>query len=109
IGDSYASKLVGELGYRDAGGRFTLGYTVRHQGKQSDVIVGTNPIGAVLPAFTVHSARGTLRLYERGGMSNRLVFTIENIGDKLYAEFPNASFFRPEAGRSLTLGLTTSF
>ena len=33
----------------------------------------------------------------------------DNIGNKLYSEFPNASFFRPEPGRNVSLGLSTSF
>lgn len=109
IGDSYSSKLVGELAYRQPNDRFAVGYTVRHQGEQKDVIIGTNPIGAAIPAFTVHSARASARLFARGGTTNRLLFGIENIGDKLYAEFPNASFFRPEPGRSVSLALQTSF
>ena len=109
IGDSYSSKIVGELSYRDARGRFSAGYTLRHQGEQKDVIIGTNPIGAVIPAFTVHSARASMRLFDRVGTSNTLAFTVDNIGDKLYAEFPNASFFRPEPGRNVSLAIITSF
>jgi len=109
IGDSYSSKVVGDVGYRSPGGMFGVGYTARYQGEQKDVIVGANPIGPVIPAFTVHSARASVRLPERAGVSNRLMLTVENIGDKLYAEFPNASFFRPEPGRSVNVALTTSF
>lgn len=109
IGDSYSSKLVGDLAYRPADGRFVLGYTARHQGEQKDVIIGTNPIGSVIPAFTVHSARANVRLYDRRGFSNILAFTLENIGDKLYAEFPNVSFFRPESGRNITFALINAF
>ena len=86
-----------------------VGYTLRHQGEQKEVIVGTNPIGSAIPAFTVHSARASLRLFDRRGMSNTLALTVDNIGDKLYAEFPNASFFRPEPGRNVALALITSF
>ena len=109
IGDSYSSKLVGELGYRAPSGRFTAGYTARYQGEQKDVIVGTNPIGDVIPSFVVHSARASVRLPDRAGVSNRLLLSVENIGNKLYAEFPNASFFRPEPGRSMSVAITTSF
>jgi hemoglobin/transferrin/lactoferrin receptor protein len=109
IGDSYSSKVVGELEYRAPSGVFTAGYTARYQGEQKDVIVGTNPIGDVIPSFVVHSARASVRLPHRAGVSNRLLLSVENIGNKLYAEFPNASFFRPEPGRSVSLALTTSF
>jgi hemoglobin/transferrin/lactoferrin receptor protein len=109
IGDSYSSKVVGDLGYRAPSGAFSAGYTVRFQGEQKDVIVGTNPLGPVIPAFTVHSARASVKLLDRYGVSNRLTFTIDNLANALYAEFPNASFFRPEPGRSVSLALTTSF
>jgi hypothetical protein len=86
-----------------------LGYSVRHQGEQKDVIVGPNPIGSVIPAFTVHSARAGVRLLDRGRLHNRLAVTVDNIGNRLYAEFPNASFFRPEPGRSVSVSLANSF
>ena len=109
IGDSYSSKIVGELGYRAPTGLFSLGYTVRHQGESSDVIVGTNPIGPVIPAFTIHSARAGLRLPGRFGVRNQLSLAVNNLGNTLYAEFPNAGFFRPEAGRSVNVSLTSAF
>jgi outer membrane receptor for ferrienterochelin and colicin len=108
-GDSYSNKWVGDLGYRRPSGRFSLGYTLRHQGKQTETIVGTNPIGTFIPAFTVHSARASVRLFQRAGITNQLALVVDNIGDKLYAEFPNASFFRPEPGRNVSLALVTSF
>jgi len=109
IGDSYSNKVVGDLMYRQPGGRFTLGYTVRRQGKQKDVIIGSNPIGSVLPAFTVHSARGSLHLRDVGRVRNDLSLVVDNISDRLYAEFPNASFFRPEPGRHVRLAFVTTF
>ncbi|HEU4996863.1 MAG TPA: TonB-dependent receptor [Gemmatimonadaceae bacterium] len=109
IGDSYSSKLVGDIAYSPWNGRLSVGYTLRYQGEQKEVIVGTNPIGDKLPAFAVHSARASVRLFDRRGLSNSLALTVDNIGDKLYAEFPNASFFRPEPGRSVSLAIFTSF
>jgi hemoglobin/transferrin/lactoferrin receptor protein len=109
IGDSYSSKVVGDVAYRVPSGRFTLGYTLRHQGEQREVIVGQNPIGPVIPSFTVHSARASARLLERAGVTSRLLLSVENIGHALYAEFPNASFFRPEPGRNLSLALVNAF
>jgi outer membrane receptor protein involved in Fe transport len=108
IGDTYSSKVVGDVSYRPIA-RLGLGYTVRYQGKQKDVIIGTNPIGSVIPAFTVQSARASVQLLERAGMRHSLAFSVNNIGNTLYAEFPNASFFRPEPGRSVALALFTEF
>ena len=109
IGDSYSSKWVGELGFRAPSGRYALGYTLRYQGEQKDVIVGTNPIGSTIPAFAVHTARASVRLPVRGSVANTLSLVVDNIGNKLYSETPNASFFRPEPGRNISLALTTSF
>lgn len=109
IGDSYSRKIVGDVAYREPGGRFTLGYTLRYQGRQSDVIVGRNPIGDVLPSFVVHSARAGVQLPGAGSVRNRLSFVVDNLTDRLYAEFPNASFFRPEPGRQVKLELVTTF
>ena len=109
VGDSYSSKAIADIGYRAPGGRFNAGYTVRFQGEQSEVIVGTNPIGPVIPAFVVHSGRASAVLLRAGDLVNELVFRIENLGNTLYAEFPNASFFRPEPGRNVSLGLLVRF
>lgn len=109
IGDSYSSKLVGDVGYRQPSGLFALGYTLRFQGEQKDAIIGTNPIGSVIPSFVVHSARASVRLFDGRGTTNRLQLTVNNIGNTLYAEFPNASFFRPEPGRNISLALQSTF
>jgi outer membrane receptor protein involved in Fe transport len=109
VGDTYSSKVVGDVAYREPSGRFLLGYTVRYQGEQKDAIIGTNPIGSVIPAFTVHSARASVRLFDARGMSNRLSLAAENLADALYAEFPNASFFRPEPRRSVSVAVNVEF
>lgn len=109
VGDSYSSKIVGDVGYRAPSGLFSLGYNVRRQGESSEVIVGTNPIGPVIPAFTVHSARAGVRLPGRFGVRNQLSLAVNNLGNTLYAEFPNAGFFRPEPGRNVNLSLASAF
>ncbi|HLE56461.1 MAG TPA: TonB-dependent receptor, partial [Rhodothermia bacterium] len=109
VGDSYSSKVISDIGYRAPSGRFTAGYTVRYQGEQNEVIVGTNPIGPVIPAFVVHSARASVVVLRAGDVVNELALRIENLGNRLYAEFPNASFFRPEPGRNVNLALQIHF
>ena len=104
-----SAKIVGDVTYRPLNGRVMVGYTLRHQGEQKDVIIGTNPIGAAIPAFTVHSARASVLLFDHRGFSNRLAVAVDNIGNKLYSEFPNASFFRPEPSRSASIALVTAF
>jgi outer membrane receptor protein involved in Fe transport len=109
IGDSYSSKVVGDIGYRAPSGRFTAGYSLRYQGEQKEVIVGTNPLGPVIPDFLVHSARASGVVFQTRDVVNELALRIENIGNRLYAESPNASFFRPEPGRNVSLALVVRF
>ncbi len=109
IGDSYSSNVVGDIGYRTRGGRLTAGYNVRYQGEQKEVIVGENPLGPVIPSFVVHSARASALLFRTRGVSNELALRVENIGNRLYAEFPNASFFRPESERNISLAMVVRF
>lgn len=110
IGESYSKKVTGRLGYRDPAGRFWSEWEVRHSGEQKDVALGAgNPLGEVLPAFTVHGLRAGLRLGARDGFSTGLTLAVANITDELYAESANASFFRPEPGRHVSLGFSVTF
>lgn len=110
IGESYSRKLTGRLGYRDSAGRFWGQWEVRHSGEQKDVALGSgNPLGQVLPAFTVHGLRGGVQLGARDGFSTGLTLALSNVTDELYAESANASFFRPEPGRHVSLGFTVTF
>ena len=109
VGETYADKVNTELRYRSPGGRLALSYGVRFQGDQKDANLGTSPIGSVLPSFTVHTARASYRLFSRGRFNNSVGLTLQNVTDALYAESANASFFRPEPGRRLTVAWTTGF
>lgn len=110
LSDTYSSRITGELTYRRPSGRWWAEYQVRHQGaqKDADFVIGT-PIGDELPAFTVMNLRGGVQLFDIGGTSNELVLGVENLTDRLYAEFANATFFRPAPGRTLLLSWTTRF
>lgn len=109
IGDSFSEKIGGEVGYRDPGGRFWATYGIRHNSEQRDIQIVNSPVGTTLPAFTVHNVRGGVRLFTRGGITNSLSVSVENLTNELYAEFSNASFFRPEPKRTLLLSWISSF
>lgn len=109
VGDSYSSKVTGSLGWKNSSGRFWSEYLVRANGKRKDVSLGTSPIGPILPAFTVHSVRGSAKLFKTGSVSHSLNFAVNNLTNRLYAEFSNASFFRPEPKRSAAVSWTTTF
>jgi outer membrane receptor protein involved in Fe transport len=63
----------------------------------------------VLPAFTVQSARVGVRGWNLGSVRQDITVGVNNIGNALYAEAANASFFRPEPRRNVVLGLSTAF
>jgi hemoglobin/transferrin/lactoferrin receptor protein len=109
VGDTYSSKITGSLGWRVPSGRFWSEYAVRMNGERKDVDLGTSPVGAVLPSFAVHSLRGGARLFTVGSVSNDLTVVLNNLTNALYAEFSNASFFRPEPKRTLAVSWTSSF
>jgi len=110
VGESFNRKVTGTLRYTDPANRFWAAWETRHNGERKDVDLGTNPIGDVLPAFTVHNVRaGVMMFRSAGGVENRLTVAVTNLTDQLYAEFSNASFFRPEPKRNLTLSWEVVF
>jgi hemoglobin/transferrin/lactoferrin receptor protein len=110
VGESYSGKLTGRLGYRDPGGRFWSQFEARHSAEQKDVAIPSgNALGDVLPAFTVLNLRGGVDLPEFGGFRQSITVSVNNLTNELYAETANASFFRPEPKRSVTVSLDVTF
>jgi len=109
VGDTYSNKLNVSLGWTSNTGRFWAQYVVRHNGEQKDILQGSSPVGDVLPAFTLHTIRGGIRGWQIGTVRQDITFAVNNLGNTLYTEAANAGFFRPEAGRSVTLALSTAF
>jgi hemoglobin/transferrin/lactoferrin receptor protein len=109
LGDSYSSRVQANLTYRSPGGRWWSTFNLRHNGERKDVDLGVSPIGPVLPSFTVLDLRGGVTLFTLGPSTNYLGISIENLTNELYAEFSNASFFRPEPRRTLLISWITAF
>ena len=110
VGDSYSSRITGHLMYRQPAGRFYAGYEIRHNGERKDVdLGGANPIGDVLPSYTVSNLRGGARVLEVGGTTHRVDLMVGNLFNTLYAEFPNAGFFRPEPARHVAVSWSVGF
>ena len=85
-------------------------YDVRHNFERDDAEIRPgNPIGQVLPAFTVHNVRAGVRVAQRGGFNHRLTVAVTNLTNTLYAEFSNILFFRPEPGRGVTVSYEVTF
>jgi outer membrane receptor protein involved in Fe transport len=109
VSDTYRSKVNGALTYRAPSGRFWLAGTVRYQGEQDNIELGSSPVGETMPAFTVFGLDGGVRVAEIGRTRHTLIARVENVGDVLYAEAGNTGFFRPSAGRRLHVGWTSEF
>ncbi|HEX9166153.1 MAG TPA: TonB-dependent receptor [Gemmatimonadales bacterium] len=108
-GDSYSSKIGGELSWRDTQNRFFAAYEVRHNGERKDINLTAAPVGDRLPPFTVHNIRGAVRLPTFGTTATTLNLAVLNLTDELYAEASNTSFFRPEPRRSVVATLRFDF
>ena len=57
VGESFSEKLTGRLRYMAPGGRFWAQWDVRYSGEQMSVELGTNPLGDVIPSYTVQNLR----------------------------------------------------
>ena len=98
-----------DAAWRPVANRVSVGYTLRHNGEQKDVVAGTSPVGDVLPSFTVHDLRAEAALLARGRNRTSLVLRVNNLTNELYAEFANASFFRPEPRRNVSTAIVVGF
>lgn len=118
IADSYRTRLNGNLTYRRPSGVWWATYDFRFQGENT-ICPDTNDtcksqvaqpaVGYVLPSFNVHSVRAGLRIAQIGRTSHFVTASLENFTDALYAEFSNATFFRPQPRRTLLIGWTSTF
>ncbi|MEA2490866.1 MAG: hemoglobin/transferrin/lactoferrin receptor protein [Acidobacteriota bacterium] len=111
-GDSYSRKTFAYARYEPSGSRFWAEYHVRHNGEENANIAPNEPVppvGLTLPAFTVHGIGAGARLFEFNGLSSELTLWIENATNELYAEFSNATFFRPEPGRTMKVSYRVTF
>ncbi|HJQ39782.1 MAG TPA: hypothetical protein VKB93_21770 [Thermoanaerobaculia bacterium] len=98
-GDSYSNKAFVYVRYEPAHGRFWAEYHVRRNGRDNANLERERTRTARRPnppSFTVHGVGAGARLFQVAGFTNEVTVWIENLTDELYAEFSNATFFRPE-------------
>jgi hemoglobin/transferrin/lactoferrin receptor protein len=118
IADSYKTKLTADVTYRAPNGRWWAAYDLRWQGDnricaetdeecKSQVVAPA--VGLTLPSFNVHNLRAGVKLFEFGRTSHSLAASLENFTNELYAEFSNATFFRPQPKRTFLISWTTTF
>jgi outer membrane receptor protein involved in Fe transport len=108
VGATYAMRVGGTVRYDHPGGRFWLATDARHNGQQKDISIAS-AVGDTIPAFTVFDARAGARLFRAGRTDHSVSLTVANLGNKLYSEASNTSFFRPAPGRNVTLSYRMDF
>ncbi len=111
-GDTVSEKVNLYARYERPGSRWWGEYRLRHNGSQRanlDANEPVPPVGEILPSFTIHGLSGGVVLFERGALEHSLRLVLENLTDELYAEFSNATFFRPQPGRNLTASYRIRF
>jgi len=111
-GDTYGDKYVGYVRWEPNRRPFWLEYRVRYNASTKANLDPNEPVPAIgdtLPSFQVHTLAGGVTLFERGRFSHELRLAVENLTDELYAEFSNATFFRPEPGRNVTASYRVRF
>jgi hemoglobin/transferrin/lactoferrin receptor protein len=108
VGSTYGLRLGGEVRYDHQSGRFWVASGVRHNGKQKDISI-SSAVGEPVPAFTLFDARAGARLFRAGRTDHNVSVTVANLGNKLYSEASNTSFFRPAPGRNVTVAYWVNF
>jgi len=107
--DTYSAKFNFNARYQHPKKLLWLGYDLRINGNQKDVLLGDNPIGDIIPGFTVHSLSAGVTLFKNSSFPQQLGIIIGNLTNTLYSEFSNASFFRPAPKRYIVLTWSTRF
>jgi hemoglobin/transferrin/lactoferrin receptor protein len=107
--DTYSSKFNLNVRYDHPKKLFWVGYDLRINGDQKDVLLVQNPIGDIIPGFAVHSLSAGITLFKNSSFPQRLGIIIGNLTNQLYSEFSNASFFRPAPKRHIVLTWATQF
>ncbi len=110
--DVYRTKTFLYARYEPEASRFWAEVNTRHNGSAKanvDPDEPPPPVGTELPAFTVANFGAGARVYANGSFTHDVTLWVDNLADTLYAEFTNASFFRPEPGRTLRVGYRLGF
>jgi len=112
VGDTYGDKIAAYVRWEPQERPLWVEYRVRRNDATPanlDANEPVPPVGRILPSFTVHTLAGGATLLERGRFAHEVRLAVENLTDELYAEYSNATFFRPETGRNVTASYRLRF
>jgi outer membrane receptor protein involved in Fe transport len=105
-GDTVTDKINAYLRWQPVGSKFWGEYRLRHNGSERaniDPDEAIPAIGKIIPSFTIHTLAGGVTLFENDRLAHELGVVIDNVTDELYAEFSNATFFRPEPASNIVV------
>jgi hemoglobin/transferrin/lactoferrin receptor protein len=101
-GDSANDKYNANVRWNQNSGPWWASYNLRSQPSQDAPV--ESDTGLALPSFTVHRVAGGVTFGR-----HRFMVAVDNLSDELYAEFSNASFFRPQPGRTVIVSYGIDF
>ncbi len=107
--NTFGSKLNFHVRYDHPRDIFYAEYAVRYNGDQKDIELANNPIGSIIPGFTVHTVKAGVTLFRESRFRQKVGVIIGNLTNTLYSEFSNASFFRPAPERHIVLTWSSQF
>ncbi len=102
-GNTFSDKWNAFVRYESPSQPWWAEYSIRHNGEEDlflDPGEQPGPLGEVLPSFSVHRLAAGLTIFDDNNQEHRLGLVIDNLTDELYAEFSNATFFRPQPERN---------
>ena len=111
-GDTASEKFNLRLRWEPPRGIWWAEYRLRYNGSQRAVLDPDEPVppvGEILPSFTVQSLSAGVTLPTDGRLDHVFTLLVDNLSDELYAEFSNATFFRPQPARSVTASYRLRF
>lgn len=107
--NTFGSRLNLNLRYTSPRGLFWIEYYARLSGAMKDVNLGVNPIGRIIPGFTVHTLRFGTTFLNKSAFPQQIVVIFGNLTNALYTEVANASFFRPAPKRNIAVNWSARF
>lgn len=107
--DTYGSRLNLNVRYELRPGLFWVEYHARLTGARKDVDLGLNPVGRIIPGFSVHTIRFGTTLFRNSAFPQQIGLIVGNLTNSLYTEISNASFFRPAPKRHFILTWSAGF
>lgn len=111
-GSSYDDKTSAYVRYTPSGGCWFAEYRVRLSTSNAVPLAANEPtpvFGPQVPSIFVQQLAAGWVFAERTSVEHRLDLVVDNLGDRLYAEASNASFFRPQPGLGARLSYAVRF